>query len=97
MSLWNWLRKRPVAEPPHAVAKMIGAGLTEGKWLHSGAPCHASYPPTEEDLKRDAAHRAVNGKRFPLSRGMIIDGQATYPHTERGCKCVTNPMVPGFE
>jgi hypothetical protein len=80
-----------------ALDRQLALGLTKGKWLYSGAPCYSTRQPTTTDLRRDAAHKAANGKIFPLIKGLVIDGRTTHPGREPGCKCVTNAVIPGLE
>lgn len=62
-------------------------GITEAKWLWSGAPCL---------LEAAEAHREASGKRYKVSRGMMIGGRYTGPGMDDGCKCVAFAVVPGF-
>jgi hypothetical protein len=79
------------------VDQQSALGITEAKWLYSGAPCFVSkHPAPADELRRDAEHKAANGKRYPLNEGLMIGGRLTYPGREAGCKCVANPVVPGF-
>jgi hypothetical protein len=68
-------------------------GVKQAQWLYSGAPC-------EIDLKaptgQDAAHRAANGKKYEVSKGMFLNGKWTWPGVEAGCKCVSKSVIPGF-
>lgn len=79
------------------VAKASSLGLTEGKWLYSGAPCYGTNDPSVAELEMDAAHKSVDRKKFPLDKGMKLNGSWTYPGIEPGCKCVMAPVVPGFD
>lgn len=77
--------------------RQLASGLTEAVWLYSGAPClgdpqHA----TDEERRRDAGHKAANGKRFKIADGMLINGHRTYPGRDDGCKCIAKPIVKGF-
>jgi hypothetical protein len=67
--------------------RCLSLGTEFAVWMYSGAPC-------DGDL--DALHREANGSRFPLARGMLIDGQYTWPGREAGCKCVSKSVIPGF-
>jgi len=78
------------------VARMRDSGLTEGKWLYSGARCYATSAPSIVQLAMDDAHRIANGKKFPLDKGVKINGVWTFPSLEPGCKCVTIAVVSGF-
>lgn len=79
------------------VAKASDLGLTEGTWLYSGAPCYGTNNPSFAEREMDAAHKSVNRKKFPLDKGMNLNGSWTYPGSEPGCKCVMAPVVPGFD
>ena len=75
------------------VARHAALGLNEGVWMYSGAPCYARYPHEDADLRRDEAHNAANGKRFPIDRGLLIDGRYSYPGRELGCKCTYRAII----
>ena len=79
------------------IDRMLSVGITEAKWLYSGAPCYCKYPPTDADLRRDEAHKAANGNRFPLAKGLQTNDGWAYPGRELGCKCIANGIVPGFD
>lgn len=79
------------------VQRMRDNGITEGKWGYAGSPCWSTNPPSFEERKMDAAHSAANGKTFLLIKGMLINGERTFPGLAPACKCVTNAVVPGFE
>lgn len=79
------------------VERALSSGITEAKWRYSGAPCFSVNQPTDADLRRDAAHQAANDKRYYLARGMMLDGVATHPGRDAGCKCVSLPIVPGLD
>lgn len=78
------------------VARMRDNGLTEGKWLYSGAPCYATNAPTIAELTTDEAHQTANGRKFLLDKGLKLNSVWTFPSLEPGCKCVTIAVVPGF-
>jgi uncharacterized protein with gpF-like domain len=63
-------------------------GIKYAVWLYSGAPCGPGH---------DAAHKAANGKRYAVDKGMLLHGQWTRPGREDGCKCVAKPVIPGFD
>jgi len=72
-------------------------GIAEAVWLHSGAPCMPNgRTPSPEDRKRNAAHLAADGKRFPVATGMLMGGRRVWPGQEPGCKCVSKSVIPGF-
>ena len=72
-------------------------GITHAKWLYSGAPCVANFPPSESDLARDAAHKAANGQEYEVSKGIFMNGLWRRPREEPGCKCVANSVILGFD
>ncbi len=73
--------------------RALASGLTEAKWTYSGAPCVTTNPPIEEELRRDALHKAANGKSYPIASGMLMDGRRVFPGREPGCKCIGSPIV----
>ncbi|MGK2911248.1 MAG: hypothetical protein ACSLE1_15815 [Sphingobium sp.] len=78
-------------------AQMLGHGITEGKWLYSGARCHASNPPSYVDRQMDEAHRSANDSVFSLKKGLWLDGSWQFPGMFPGCKCATNAVIDGFD
>jgi hypothetical protein len=73
------------------------AGIKYAEWLYSGAPCiEATSEPIAEELKQDAAHRSANRAAFEVKKGMYLNGKWTWPGRERGCKCVSKPILSGF-
>ncbi|HEY5305172.1 MAG TPA: hypothetical protein VIJ52_00695 [Pseudolabrys sp.] len=77
--------------------RQAAVGITQAKWLYSGAPCKINpKAPSDQDKRQDAAHRAANGKIFEISKGMFLDGKRTWPGVEPGCRCASMPVVAGF-
>jgi len=73
-------------------------GLTHAIWMYSNAPCMENpKSPSEEDLRRDAAHKAADGNRYRITEGLRVGGRRTWPGDEDGCRCVGRTVVPGFE
>jgi hypothetical protein len=64
-------------------------GIKYAVWLYSGAPCGGA--------EQDAAHKAANGKPYPVNKGKLLNGQWTRPGYEDGCKCVSKSMIVGFD
>ncbi len=64
-------------------------GIKYATWLYSGAPCGGA--------EQDAAHKAVNGKPYPVNKGMVLNGRWTRPGYEESCKCVSKSMIVGFD
>jgi hypothetical protein len=70
-------------------------GITHAKWLYANAPCMKDpRHPTDADIRRDAAHKAANGKIYDPSKGLLVDGKWTWPGVEDGCKCVSRIVLP---
>ncbi len=75
--------------------RQMDMGIKKAVWLYSGAPCMPNPKhPSEEDLRRDAAHRNANGATYSLAKGMLVDGRWAWPGCESGCKCVSRPVLP---
>lgn len=97
----NDMSKPRAAELARFIGRRTGAsidkenrrslGITEAIWLHSGAPCGIA-----PDFVIDTDHRAANGKKYSISVGMQINGECTWPGWDRGCKCISRPLVKGF-
>jgi hypothetical protein len=77
--------------------RKVALGITHAQWTYAGAPCFSGRSPAAADRRRDAAHKAANGKLYPLATGMLIDGRHIHPGREPGCKCVSIVVVPGFD
>lgn len=77
--------------------RQLSVGIEEAEWLYSGAPCMVNpSSPSPEEVTLDALHAAANGKRYPVAKGMLIGGRRVWPGQDRGCKCVSKAVVPGF-
>ena len=78
--------------------RQASLGITHANWLYANAPCmrDPSHPSAAE-VQRDAAHRAANGKRYEVSKGLFVDGKWTWPGVEEHCKCVSRSILPGLE
>jgi hypothetical protein len=73
-------------------------GIKYAIWMYSGAPCQVNpKKPSAKDIRQDAAHRAADGKRFEVAKGMLLNGQLTMPGREEGCKCASRSIIPGLE
>jgi hypothetical protein len=79
------------------IEQQLMHGITEAKWIYSGAPCYSARKPSEADTRRDIYHRAANGKRYTLAMGLLINGHLTHPGAEVGCKCTFISIIPGFK
>jgi hypothetical protein len=72
-------------------------GITHAIWMYANAPCMVNPShPTDVDRKQDAAHKAANGKRFEIGKGLLIDGEWTLPGRGNGCKCASRSIIPGL-
>jgi hypothetical protein len=78
--------------------RQASLGITHAKWRYANASCmkDPSHPSAAE-VQRDAAHRAANGKRYEVSKGLFVDGKWTWPGVEEGCKCGSRSILPGSE
>lgn len=73
-------------------------GITRGVWTYSNAPCMANPGrPTPVDIRRDASHKAANGRVYVIAEGLLIDGKRTWPGDERYCRCASMSIIPGLE
>ena len=67
-------------------ARQQELGITEAEWMHSAGGKHPR-----------PSHVAANGKRFDVSKGMLIDGEWIWPGQLINCRCVSRAIVKGFE
>ena len=67
--------------------RMEKVGIKYAIWKYANVPCG--------DPVQDFAHKAVNGKTFLVSKGMLVNGKWTLPGRENGCKCVSRALIPG--
>ncbi|MFL9998458.1 phage minor head protein [Paraburkholderia sediminicola] len=63
-----------------------GLGITEAIWLHS----HGGRHPRKLHIEAD-------GKRYPVSVGMYLDGAYTWPGREPNCRCVSRSIIPAVD
>jgi hypothetical protein len=78
--------------------QQISSGIKYAIWVYSGAPCQMNpRKPSGEDVRRDAAHKASDGKRYEVSKGMILNGRPTLPGWDDGCKCTSRSVIPGLD
>lgn len=78
--------------------RQASLGITHTIWMYSNAPCIKDpRHPDATDIQQDAAHRSADGKRFELSKGLLVDGKRTWPGIEEGCKCMSRAVLPGLE
>ena len=71
--------------------RFLQVGISEAIWLYSGVPCG-----TKPDFALGEAHSKVNGKRFSVKKGLLVNGQYTWPGRDPGCKCFAKPLIKGF-
>lgn len=62
------------------------AGITKARWLHSAG----GKEPRPE-------HVAFSGKTYDIDKGAYLEGKWTWPGVEINCRCVSIPVVPGFD
>jgi uncharacterized protein with gpF-like domain len=73
-------------------------GIKWAIWVYSGAPCQVNpRKPSAKDIRQDAAHRAADGKRYEVAKGMLLNGRLTVPGREDGCKCASRSIIPGLD
>jgi hypothetical protein len=70
-------------------------GITHAIWMYPNAPCMRNpRHPAAADIQQDSAHRAANGKRYEIGKGLFVDGKWTWPGAEEGCKCSSRSILP---
>lgn len=79
--------------------RQIDLGIKTAIWMYSGAACMHSAPSSASDheKRQDAEHHAANKKKYSIQEGMFLNGKWTWPGMEKGCKCVSRPVLPGYE
>lgn len=78
--------------------RQVGLGIKYAIWVYSGAPCQLNpRTPSDKDIQQDAAHKAANGKRYKVDKGLLLNGRLAFPGEEEGCKCISQPVIPGFD
>lgn len=65
-----------------ALARQRDAGITEAIWRHSGAGKHPRK-----------AHVAADGKRFDITKGLLIDGRYIFPGQDINCRCTSQAII----
>lgn len=66
-------------------ARQVELGV-EARWLHSAG----GRQPRPE-------HVAFSGKTYDPKRGAFLEGKWTWPGMEPNCRCVSVPVIPGFD
>jgi len=97
-------RAADIAGSLHAKANVVmererraSLGITHATWIYANAPCMKNpFHSTDAEIRQDAAHRAANGKRYEISKGLFVDGKWTWPGAEDSCKCVSRAILPGL-
>ena len=64
----------------------LDIGVTRARWLHSSG----GVQPRPE-------HVAFSGKTYDIRKGAYLEGKWTLPGMEINCRCVSIPIIPGFE
>ena len=65
-------------------------GITQAKWLHSGGGRH----PRPEHVAFAAGRNG--GPFYDPEKGAYLEGKWVWPGTEINCRCVSRPVVEGF-
>lgn len=61
-------------------------GIRQARWLHSAG---GKQPRPE--------HVAFSGKLYDVDKGAFLEGKWTWPGREINCRCVSIPVIPGFD
>jgi uncharacterized protein with gpF-like domain len=78
--------------------RQTSLGIQYATWVYSGAPCQMNVKkPSAKDIRQDATHRAADGKRYEVAKGMHLNGRWTNPGKDEGCKCISRPIIPGLD
>ena len=66
--------------------RQLELGLTHAQWGHSAG----GREPRPE-------HVAFSGKTYEIAKGAFLEGKWTWPGVEPNCRCVSYPIIPGFD
>jgi hypothetical protein len=78
--------------------RQMSVGIKYAVWVYSGAPCQMNpKKPSAKDVRQDAAHKSAHGKQYEVAKGMLLDGALTLPGREDGCRCISRPVISGFD
>ena len=78
--------------------RQVSVGIEYATWAYSGAPCYVNRKkPSAKDIRQDAAHKAADGKRYEVAKGMLLNGRLTLPGREEGCKCASRSIILGLD
>lgn len=61
-------------------------GITKARWLHSAG-----------GKQPRPSHVEFSGKEYDIAKGAFLDGVWTWPGHEINCRCVSIPIIPGFD
>lgn len=68
------------------VVRQKSLGITQAKWMHSGA-----------GKEPRPSHVAANGKLFDIDKGLYLDGEWLLPGQAINCRCVSRSVIPAFD
>ncbi len=71
-------------------------GFEEAEWRYTGGACITCNPPPDQEKEMDALHKSLDGRRFKLFDGMLVDNQHYWPGLEFGCKCYYRTILAGW-
>ncbi len=78
--------------------RQTSLGIKYAVWVYSGAPCKVNpKKPSAKDIRQDTAHKAADGKKYEVSKGMLLNGRLTMPGQDEGCKCISRSIIPGLD
>lgn len=66
--------------------RLIAAGVTHAKWVHSGGEGCGS-------TENNALHRSLSGRRYSLKAGVKVKRKTLWPGEELGCRCIGVPEI----
>lgn len=66
------------------------AGIKRAKWIHSGAGKH----PRPEHIAFAAGR--LGGPFYDVEKGAFLEGEWCWPGTQINCRCISKPVVEGF-
>ena len=91
VSMELWFRAKDLLDRK----RQAELGITRAHWRYANAPCMIDpRNPSAADLRRDAAHKAADGKAYVIADGRLIDGKRCWPGRESGCKCSGSSIFP---
>jgi len=93
VEITRWLHNQATKQIKRERQSSIG--ITHAIWMYANAPCMRNpRRPTAADIRQDSAHRAADGKRYEIAKGLLVDGKWTWPRVGLGCKCVSRSVLP---